>query len=315
MPRAGVVDELLNSARATVTLTERAQAALAIVHIEAARFFTQNEDVKRGHGSDDFNFGYRPYGRQYSVTPERPDENSSFTYWADDPRSVPDHRGSTVAPFLRALHDYWQIVADASAQILDELAAHYGYQERLMFQTSSYLEINWYRNDSGRELLQDRHEDGHLLTLATSDGPGLELETDGTMQPSRPRQDALLVMPGSVLTAMTDGQIPPLYHRVRNHHLPQRTTVLFLVNPPLGRNIAPYVEGAAQIDAAELARTSGAMFGLPPAPLLDQPADLGHTPRRRGDPERDPDRATGHTYTARHPHFIAESPIRERGNS
>lgn len=277
MPRTSVVDELLRSAQATVTLLEPAQAALAYVHTEAARFFTQTENVKLGHGSADFNFGYRPYGRQYSVTPARPDENSSFTYWADDPQTVPNHRASTVAPFLRALHAYWKIAANASEQILAELAAHYSYQDSLAFRPSSYLEINWYLAGSDRDLLQDRHEDGHLITLATSDGPGLELESDGEMQPSRPRRNALLVMPGSVLTAMTDGQIPPLYHQVRNHHLPRRTTVLFLVNPPLDRPATPYVSGAERIDAAKLARTSGAMFGLPPAPLLVPVAGMGHS--------------------------------------
>jgi isopenicillin N synthase-like dioxygenase len=267
MSRTGAVDELLRRAQAIIALPEPAHAALSAVHTEAARFFTQAEDVKLGHGSGDFNFGYRPYGRQYSVSPDRPDENSSFTYWADDPQTVPNHRASTVAPFLRALHDYWQVVACASEQLLAELAAHYGYRDPLAFHASSYLEINWYLADSDRDLLQDRHEDGHLFTLATSDGPGLELETDGMMQPSLPGNGTLLVMPGSVLTAMTGGQIRPLYHQVRNHHLPRRTTALFLVNPPLDRPAAPYVPDAEQIDTARLARTIGAMFGLPPAPL------------------------------------------------
>jgi len=74
----------------------------------------------------------------------------------------------------------------------------------------------------------------------------------------------LLVMPGSTLTAMTASQIPPLYHQVRNHQLERRITTLLLVNPRLDQNVIPYTGGA--VDIATLARTSGMMFGLPPAP-------------------------------------------------
>ncbi|TMR13789.1 hypothetical protein ETD86_29940 [Nonomuraea turkmeniaca] len=74
-------------------------------------------------------------------------------------------------------------------------------------------------------------------------------------------------MPGSLLTAMTSGDIPPLYHQVRNHRLPQRLTMLFLANPPLDRPAPPFVHRKGRpVDIAHLARTSGAMFGLPDAP-------------------------------------------------
>jgi isopenicillin N synthase-like dioxygenase len=92
------------------------------------------------------------------------------------------------------------------------------------------------------------------------------------MQQATVGDGRLLVMPGSVLTAMTAGQVPPLYHQVRNHQLERRITVLYLVNPPLGQAIAPYVaEDGQAVDVAALARTSGAMFGLPPAPVLTPP--------------------------------------------
>lgn len=268
-PTGTTTAELLHEGRCTVPLSRPAAAALDDVYTEAQRFFSQTEDVKLAHGSADFNFGYRPYGRQYSVTPERPDENASFTYWAGDPATVPQHRAPTVAGFLRALHIYWDVVTETAETVLADLAGHYGRTEPLPFRTSSYLEINWYLPDSERDLLQDRHEDGHLFTLATSDGPGLELEIDGQMHACNREPGTLLVMPGSVLTAMTDRQIPPLYHQVRNYHLPRRTTVLLLVNPPLDRPVAPYAGDPEGFDAASLARHSGSMFGLPPAPVLD----------------------------------------------
>ncbi|MFH9818366.1 2-oxoglutarate and iron-dependent oxygenase domain-containing protein [Streptomyces sp. NPDC017230] len=264
--------DLLDRGQATIPLPAADAEVLAELRTHAARFFAQDEETKLRHGSSDFNFGYRPYGRQYSVSPERPDMNSSFTFWANDPARVPGHEADTVAPFLKALAGYWRVASDAADQVLAGLAAHYGYRDDLQFRTSSYLEINWYLREPERDLLQDRHEDGHLFTLATSDGLGLEIETDGEMKQATVGDGRLLVMPGSVLTAMTAGHIPPLYHQVRNHQLERRITTLFLVNPRLDRNIAPYATaGGEAVDVAALARTSGSMFGLPPAPVLAPP--------------------------------------------
>ncbi|GLX22488.1 hypothetical protein [Streptomyces lavendulae] len=262
--------DLLDRGHATVPLPAAGTEVLAELRTQAAQFFTQDETTKLRHGSSDFNFGYRPYGRQYSVSPDRPDMNSSFVYRADDPTAIPGHEADTVAPFLTALGAYWRVAADTADQVLAALADHYGYQGDLHFRTSSYLEINWYLRDAKRDLLQDRHEDGHLFTLATSDGPGLEIETDGEMRQAAVGDGRLLVMPGSVLTAMTAGQIAPLYHQVRNHHLERRITTLFLANPRLDQTVTPYTGDA--VDIAALARTSGAMFGLPPAPVPAPPA-------------------------------------------
>ncbi|MFF4402283.1 hypothetical protein [Streptomyces sp. NPDC001480] len=250
-----------------------AEAALSILRAEAAAFFSLPESVKRQHGSADFNFGFRPYGRQYSVSPDRPDLNESFVYWANHRSKIPN--GNRITPFLDALSAYWEIAARATEGILAGLADRYGYTEPgPLIRRSSYVEVNWYLRDDQRDLLQDRHEDGHLLTLATSDGPGLEIEIAGRMQPAEIQDGALLAMPGSLLTAMTGGQVQPLYHQVSNHRLPRRITVLFLANPPLDQPTRPYVGTQHDaLDIAAQARTSGAMFGLPPAPVLPSPLE------------------------------------------
>jgi isopenicillin N synthase-like dioxygenase len=268
MTPSSTAADLLTHARATVDLPADAAKTLAMLHAAATDFFTQDEQVKRTHGSADFTYGFRPYGRQYSISPDRPDMNESFTYWADNPATVPHHDKPTVARFLQALRDYWAVAAAITENVLADLAAHYGHEAHvaLPFRDYSYLEINWY-HPSDRDLLQDRHEDGHLLTLAVSDGPGLEIETHGRMRPVPVHESQLLAMPGSLLTAMTGDDIPPLYHQVRNHRLPRRLTMLFLANPPLDRTVPPFMNREGQaVDIAQLARTSGAMFGLPPAP-------------------------------------------------
>ncbi|WP_405749446.1 hypothetical protein OG232_04645 [Streptomyces sp. NBC_01411] len=267
MPQSATTAELLAHARATIDLPAEAAKALTALRTAAADFFTQDEAVKRAHGSDDFTYGFRPYGRQYSISPDRPDMNESFTYWADNPTTIPHHDAPSVTPFLQALRDYWAVAAGITEEVLADLATHYGQPQAVPpFRDYSYLEINWY-HPTDRDLLQDRHEDGHLLTLAISDGPGLEIETGERMDPVRVHDNQLLVMPGSLLTAMTGDEIPPLYHQVRNHRLPRRLTVLFLGNPPLDRAVPPFVNREGRtVDIGQLARTSGAMFGLPPAP-------------------------------------------------
>jgi len=260
-------DALLSTGYARLQLAGPDYENLVRVRAEAARFFARNDTEKRAYGSEDFNFGFRPYGRQYSVTPDRPDMNESFTYWADNPEKIP--RRGEIASFVSALRAYRATVAEAAAAILAQLAAHFSYPSVLSFGQASYLEINWYLQAGSKTLLQDRHEDGHLFTLVTSDGPGLEIEIDSKMRAISFRDD-LLVMPGSLFSAMTGGAVPPLYHQVRNHHRRHRISVLYLVNPQLDDPVEPYVvtDYNREIDITARARTNGAMFGLPEAPIF-----------------------------------------------
>ena len=136
-------------------------------------------------------------------------------------------------------------------------------QAALAVGPSSYLEVNSYDARSDRELLQTRHEDGHLVSLVVPDRTGLEMEEDGRMRPALTREGQMLAMPGSLLTAMTGGEIPPLYHQVRNHRHPQRTTVLAFVNTPFHGDYPPYRDVGQDVSMAELSREKCAMFGKP----------------------------------------------------
>ncbi len=73
-------------------------------------------------------------------------------------------------------------------------------------------------------------------------------------------------MPGSVLTKMTGGQVEPLYHRVRNHGIVGRKSLMYFVNPQLDVPLAPWLSNETNdgIDILDYARTAPGMFGLPP---------------------------------------------------
>lgn len=272
MPR-DEAGQLLEEGFARTVLTRSDAEALTALHREAAGFFSLPEGAKRAHGSADFNFGFRPFGRQYSITPDRPDLNESFTYWGDAPAMIPE--AARIGTFVAALHDYWGVVARVADAALRGLARALSADGSIAFAGASYIEINAYFRTDERELLQDRHEDGHLLTVITSDGPGLEIERPEEMEPVDFAETELGIMPGSLLTDLTGGRIAPLYHQVRNHGLPSRQSILFLVNPPLDRPMPPWImtEANRGVDVAERARTNGQSFGLPEAPVLsDSPS-------------------------------------------
>jgi isopenicillin N synthase-like dioxygenase len=132
---------------------------------------------------------------------------------------------------------------------------------------ASYLQINYYEPaQHSRDMLQDGHEDGHLLTLVTATAPGLEIETADGYRPAELAEDEMLIMPGSLLTLMTGGQIPPLYHRVRNSFRKEpRYSMMYFVNPESDQVLEPWVsnETNAGIDIIEEANKLPLKFGLP----------------------------------------------------
>jgi isopenicillin N synthase-like dioxygenase len=268
MKYANCAKELLTAGYARVQLTGQDRESLLALRAAAGRFFAREDTEKRLHGSDDFIFGFRPYGRQFSVTPDRPDMCESFAYWSDDPSLIPRHE--KLAPFVDALRGYRTTMAELTGVILDQFAAHYSYPASFDFGPASYIEINWYVMDGERDLLQDRHEDGHLLSMVAPDRPGLEIEVGGEMRGEEFNEGDVIVMPGSLLTSMTGGAIPPLYHQVRNHHLPQRMTVLYFVNTPLHGSVDPYVVSDYNrgTDMVQLARANCTFYGKPEPPVL-----------------------------------------------
>lgn len=268
MNYASVADEILAAGYARVRFSGRERDTLVDLRRKATEFFCKSDAEKRMHGSKDFNFGFRPYGRQYSVTPEELDVCESFAYWSDEPNLIPRH--GEIAPFVEALRAHRSTVAELTGAILNQFAKHYAYPWALDFGPASYLEINWYLQSSDRDLLQGRHEDGHLLSYVAPDDVGLEIEVDGRMRPESFEEGEMLIMPGSSLTMMTGGVVPPMYHQVRNHHVQRRIAVLYFVNTPMQGRVVPYVvnESNRCLDVARVAREKCALFGKSEPPIL-----------------------------------------------
>jgi isopenicillin N synthase-like dioxygenase len=103
------------------------------------------------------------------------------------------------------------------------------------------LQVNSFGVPTDQELFQQPHEDAVLLTVISASAPGLEEVIGDTSKPLVFEPDEVLVMPGSVLTEMTGGEIPPLYHLARNHKVLDRKSIMYFVSPDTENAIEPFV--------------------------------------------------------------------------
>jgi isopenicillin N synthase-like dioxygenase len=236
----------------------------------ARRFFCLSAESKNANGLP-YGCGYRPMGIEYSQSPDRPDIMETFTASA---------RTATLAKDLpslqaRALHERMISVFDAFERIAEslcgELAALLSHQAptaRLngAFHRWSRIQLNYSRPvDCPREVINDLHEDGHLLTLAYASGPGLELVLPtNAILPITPSDRTILAMPGKITWLMSGGAINPIYHRVRRDpRCLERFALLFFgdIDP---KYCEPWIgnELNSGVDIGSHVRTNAARFGL-----------------------------------------------------
>ncbi len=236
---------------------------------EAVAFFERPDEAKRRHASEDFNYGYRPFGIEYSISADRPDMNECFTLWANRLDKVPG--AEQIGGLTDAFLGWRDALAPLVREILDQVARQFGAEGAPPFENASYLQINYcLPTPPERDLLQDRHEDGHMVTVLHATAPGLEIFVNDEATPMLPAADEIVIMPGSVLTALSGGKIPPLYHQVRNHGLAERQSLMYFVNPELTAPLFGWIDSPDGIreDIREHVKNAPTMFGLPQVETL-----------------------------------------------
>lgn len=151
---------------------------------------------------------------------------------------------------LDALEDYRRVAARITHEVIAGLTAHYGYPHELPFERGSVLQINSFGTPTEEVLLQQPHEDAVFLTVIWTSAQGLEgVREDGTLLPFTFPPDQVMVMPGSLMTVMTGGEIPPFYHQVRNHDTLGRKSVMYFVSPDPSWPIEPFLRNETNRDA------------------------------------------------------------------
>lgn len=234
----------------------------------ADEFFARTPEQKRRYALPAFVEGYRELGPEYSQVPERPDLTESFSVWSRN-RARPElDSWATGCPMHGALREAFSLLDHVVRGLFAAMVEYFapGAPE-LRFRNATWIQLNhYYPSRHTRELLQDRHEDAHLITLVRTNAPGLEIELDGKMIPVENAPDELILMPSSILSLMTGYRVKPLYHQVRNsYRTDPRSSMLYFCNPEIDQTLAPWVlnDSNRGVDIVERANAGPKQFGLP----------------------------------------------------
>lgn len=234
-----VLDQIMADGYATVRLDVADAERLAALYRDASEFFALGTETKLRYKTPNLGAGYRPYRAVHAGNAEKPDQNDSFLYWMPGFKTPPN--SNEIAGLLVACEAYRQAAARITRELIDELRDRYGSSAEVAFERASVLQINSYAEPSDEALLQQPHEDADFLTVTWTSGPGLELLVDGVARPMDFPAAEVAIVPGSVMTAMTGGEIAPQHHLVRNHRLADRKSIMYFVSPNLESPIEPFV--------------------------------------------------------------------------
>lgn len=214
--------------------------------------------------------GFRAHGVEYSSSPERPDQMESFTVsrrCADRLRRLPNMSGRVLSSDMaRTL----ELFASIATSLIENLAHFFGHDSNGRLSNSlvdwSLLQLNYSRPSQAHgEYINEVHEDGCLLTVASVTGHGLEIQRNrGLFVPVTPAHDQLLILPGEILYFLSAGLIKPCYHRVNAlDYLPERMSLLLFadVDPTL---CEPWVTGDVNrgVNIGERILKNSLRFGL-----------------------------------------------------
>ena len=234
----------------------------------ADEFFARPAVEKHRYAVPAWVEGYRELGPEYALVPDRPDLTESFSAWNRN-RGRPDVEeavgGLELHRELREVSDQMSLIVRGIFRAMADTWAP-GSPE-LRFYRGTYVQLNYYEPaQHSAELLQDPHEDAHLLTLVKANAPGLEIEVDGTYIPAGADGNEIVFMPGSLLSLMTGYRIKPMYHQVRNtRRRDPRSSLLLFVNPEIDQKLEPWIKNQsnAGIDIIERANEGPKQFGMP----------------------------------------------------
>ncbi len=261
-----IIDVLITRGHAKIRIGRDIQRQITHTFDIARGFFARPLPEKRSFALPAYVEGYRDIGLEYSMRPDRPDLTESFSLWNRN-------RGHTESWIAEcALHAEMRRTIDALTPPIDALFQSMADRwlpgaDGPRVKKASYLQINYYEPaEHNRDMLQDGHEDGHFITLVTATQPGLEIDTGNGYVPAEVAPDEMLIMPGSLLTLMTGGKIPPLFHRVKNSFRKEpRYSMMYFVNPQSDQALEPWIRNETNkgIDIIEEANKLPQKFGLP----------------------------------------------------
>lgn len=256
-----IVNDLFNQGYSIHKLSVTEAFRLAVMKLEALKFFLSPQDIKDEERYEGKHLGYRPVGGEYVGDPKFWDINESVNYSRMAAHLI--NAGSAAQGFYEAAEKVFPIYDEIVQTVLHGLKAHYQSDQAVPeTANASWIQINYYQqaiaNKAKRELMQGKHEDGHLVTIWSAQDAGLEFFPDGQDKASKPlylSYDEVLIMPGDLLTRATGGDIKPMFHQVRRiENVYTRLAAMYFPNPDPAASLFPYAPHAEQVDLGNLTK-------------------------------------------------------------
>lgn len=225
-------EEIFSCGYARVKLSMGQAARLQAAVAEARAFFELPAQQRTRYANTQENLGYRGLGHEYPGA-GRPDWNECFTICSDRTDLIPHSR--EISAFTGSLLAWRSSVLPLVTDLLNRISEHFGAAPALTGLDRSFLQVNSYSlGPSDRDLLQDPHEDGYLITIIHTTAAGLEVSLDGGQGvPVQTESDEVLIVPGEILGDLTQQRIRAVRHQVRNLNLSSRLSVMYFAGPDL----------------------------------------------------------------------------------
>jgi isopenicillin N synthase-like dioxygenase len=215
--------------------------------------------------------GYRPLGREYSKSPDYPDQIESFSVAARLPISsfelpIASVRALNIS-MLEVFDSFERLAEDIVMRLATEISSD-SLANRLRggLRLWSRLQVNYSKPAStSLPFINETHEDMNLLTVTCANEPGLEVRlNENEFRPISTGDGEVVIFSGEIAWLLSGGQIRPGYHRVITNSLVQeRLAVLFFadLDPLLCQ---PWIKNEINhgIDIAERSVMNVRRFGL-----------------------------------------------------
>lgn len=224
------------------------------------------EDMRAGFCFPDRTDGFLPKGGERAKYTENVDLCDRFCYWHNHRALHAGHSFIDTPAYQNIVRSEAELSSLAQSFITG-LWDFFRNEDHVTIRDSSYAQLCMYENSyqaDDRTYLQDRHEDGHLITLIKPTRDGLVIFLNDKEIPVHLADDEIIVITGSLLTMLSDGQIPTMYHAVRNPKMKlSRKSLVYFAIPDLRRSYTTLL-GKNLINVAAFADESHRAFGNTP---------------------------------------------------
>lgn len=222
--------------------------------------------VKQSFSFPDDTDGFLPFGMERSRMTQRVDLCERYCY-RHAFRARREAHSFTKTAFFTAAVAAEESLSALAARLLQGLAQRFGQTESPQIREGSYLQFCAYQAcywQKDREFLQDRHEDGNLLTLVLATREGLVLYPNDVPLELPARPGEIVAFTGSLLAELTGNRIVAMDHAVLNPSQPTvRSSLVYFALPDLARTQPRFTDGVL-VDLEPLANELHQSFGNRP---------------------------------------------------